>query len=50
MPAPTSVLYCRDLLGRLVAAGTAADPKAFGFERNRDGIFLGSNKNPTRIY
>ena len=30
MPAPTSVLYRRDLLGRLVAAGTAADPKAFG--------------------
>jgi RHS repeat-associated protein len=29
-PAPTTVLYRRDLLGRIIAAGTPADPKAFG--------------------
>jgi YD repeat-containing protein len=30
MPAPAAVLYRRDLLGRIAAAGTPADLKAFG--------------------
>jgi RHS repeat-associated protein len=36
--APTTVLYRRDLLGRIVAAGDGSDPKAFGaWSYNADG-------------
>src|SRR5215207_9533678 len=38
MPSPTTVLYRRDLLGRIVAVGDSADPAAFAaWSYNADG-------------